>query len=151
MKIELHLATYRVLGLGLFENAFLALLGDLGALKVGVVHLCRDGKSGDVEFGGGGDHLGRDGATHRDAVDLIGTGDESEAGLELLEEDASLATVCSGQQNAHGARREGRSQRSLVLRKGLGARAGEGLANRERWVVLGLTDSDFLGVNRHVL
>lgn len=111
-----------------------------------------DGDGRNINFGGGGNDLGWDTSSHWDAVDLVWSGDQSQAGCELLDEDCALSSVDSGEQDANGAWGEGCSEGSLVGGKALLAVSFDCLSDRQGWVELWLTDGGNLaGYTCHVL
>jgi len=99
LLVGLSLLRSGVLFLGLLEDAFLGLLGGLGSLEVGVVDVLGDGDLRDVDNSGGGDNLAGDRSSERDTVDLVWSSDEEKSRLELLQEDNSLASGGTGEED----------------------------------------------------
>jgi len=68
----------------------------------GIVDL-GDINTGEVHGGGGGDGVNLVDALKRDTVDLVGSGDKEEAGVESLEENDALSTETSGEEDENAA------------------------------------------------
>jgi hypothetical protein len=100
------------------------LAGRLGLGEVGVVDGLRDGDTGQVDLGGGGDNVGLGDSSQGDTVESERTRDEEETGIELLQEDDSLASESTGQEDEDGTGGDGRSE--LGLADGLSASLGLG-------------------------
>jgi hypothetical protein len=92
--------------LALLEESLLGLL--LGLLLLGEV--LRGGDlldglgvdTGDVDALGGGDHVAGVDTAEGNAVDLEGSGDEEDTLLEVLEEDDTLATEATSEEDQDG-------------------------------------------------
>lgn len=103
--VDKRLQTYLGL-LSLLEESLLGLL--LGLLLLGEVVRSRDllqslgVNTGDVDALGGGDHVARVHPSERDAVDLEGAGDEENTLVEVLEEDDTLATEATSEEDQDG-------------------------------------------------
>lgn len=103
------LNTY-LLTLTLLEESVLALL--LVALLPGEVVLAANllnnavVDTADVDLGLGRDHVAGVDASERDTVDLEWTGDEEDTLWEVLEEDDTLATEATGEEDQNGTRLE---------------------------------------------
>ena len=59
--------------------------------------------TGEIDLGGGSDGVNLVDALDGDTVDLVGSGDEEESGLESLEEDNSLASISAGEEDKNAA------------------------------------------------
>lgn len=68
----------------------------------------------DVNLGARSNDVGLVDPADGHTVDLEGTGNEQKTALELLEEDDTLATEASGQEDQHSAGRDRRSERSRL-------------------------------------
>lgn len=90
-------------------------------LEVGVDQCSGDLDARDVHFGVGGDAELLVSSTQRHSVQSQRTGDEEESAVQLLEEDHTLPTVASGQQDQDCSRGDGLAQFPPVLREGLDA------------------------------
>lgn len=84
-----------LLSLGLSEGGIID-LGDIDALK--------------VNLGGSGESVVLLDASNGNTVELEGTGDGEETGLELLQENDSLASESTGEEDKDGAGRDGLSE-----------------------------------------
>jgi hypothetical protein len=78
------------------------LLGDSVADE-GLVGNLGDIDTCDRDLGRGAESVDLVNALKRNAVDLVGAGDEEEAGLKLLEEDDSLSAETAGEEDEDGA------------------------------------------------
>lgn len=76
---------------------FLLLPGEVLVVELGDVN------AGDVDLGGGGDHVAGIDAADWDTVDLEGTGDEKNAVGEGLEVDDALSTEAASEDDEDGA------------------------------------------------
>lgn len=146
LLVGLSLLRSGVLLLGLLEDTFLGLLGGLVSLEVGVVDVLGDGDLGDVDNGGGGDDLVGDGSSDWDTVDLVWSGDEEKSRLELLQEDDSLASGGTGEEDEDGSWDDGGSKGVLVLGEGFLSVSDELLSEGKSWVELGLTSGNDLSL-----
>jgi hypothetical protein len=103
--LEVEMKTHLGL-LALLEESLLGLL--LGLLLLGEV--LRGGDlldglgvdTGDVDALGGGDHVAGVDTAEGNAVDLEGSGDEEDTLLEVLEEDDTLATEATSEEDQDG-------------------------------------------------
>ena len=59
--------------------------------------------TGEIDLGGGSDGVNLVDALKRDTVDLVGSGDKEEAGVESLEENDALSTETSGEEDENAA------------------------------------------------
>jgi hypothetical protein len=75
--------------------------------------------TGEIDLGGGGHGVNLVDALDGDTVDLVGSGDEEESGIQFLEEDDSLSTESSGEEDEDISGLEVSSQLGGVL--GLGS------------------------------
>jgi len=144
LLVGLSLLRSGVLLLGLLEDTFLGLLGGLVSLEVGVVDVLRDGDLGDVDNGGGGNDLVGDGSSEWDTVDLVRSSDEEKSGLELLQEDNSLASSGTGEEDEDRSWDDGGSKGVLVSGEGLLSVSDKLLSDGKSWVELWLTSSNDL-------
>lgn len=98
------------------------LAGSLGLGEVGVVDGLGNGNTGQVNLGGGGDNVGLGDSSQGDTVESERTRDEQETGIELLQEDDSLSSESTGQEDEDGTGGDGRSELGLAdsLSAGLG-------------------------------
>jgi len=96
----------------------LLLLG-LDAIEESVLEVRGDGDLADVDLGLGGGHVLLVDATKWATVELERAGDEQETRRELLEEDNTLASMATSDQDEDGAWRDALSERVGVLREGL--------------------------------
>ena len=82
------------LGVGLLADvvADKGLVGDLGHID-----------ASNADLGGSAESVNLVNALERNAVDLVGAGDQEEAGLELLEEDNSLSAETASEEDEDGA------------------------------------------------
>lgn len=85
--------THGVFGLGRLKDSLLGGLGCLCALEIGVVNTLWNLDSGNVNLGRGGDNVSGGNTSHWDTVDLVRSSNKAEAGVELLQENASLLLV----------------------------------------------------------
>jgi len=137
LLVFLALSGGGVFGLGRLEDSFLGGFGSLGTLEVGVVDTLWDLDRGDVDLGGGGDDVGGGNTSQRHTVNLVGASDEGKAGVQLLQENASLSTVGSGEKDAYGTGGEGSTEGSLVLGERLLPVSVDLASDSESGVVLG--------------
>jgi len=97
--------------LALLEESLLAslLLGLLGGVVLGLGNLLNLGlvDAGKVDLERGGDNISGVDAAEGNTVDLEGAGNEEDALVEGLEEDDTLATEATGQENQDGTGLEG--------------------------------------------
>lgn len=98
------------------------LTGSLGLGEVGVVDGLGNGDTGQVNLGGGGDNVGLGNSSQGDTVESERTRDEQETGIELLQEDDSLSSESTGQEDEDGTGGDGGSELGLAdsLSAGLG-------------------------------
>ena len=75
---------------------------------------------------------------------LVGSGDEEKSRLELLQENDSLASVDTSEEDEDGSWDDRGSEAALLLGEGLLAVALDLLSDGKSWVVLGLSSSDDL-------
>ena len=75
--------------------------------------------SGEIDLGGGSDGVNLVDALDGDTVDFVGSSDEEESGIQFLEEDDSLSTESSGEEDEDTSGFETSSQFGSVL--GLGS------------------------------
>jgi len=104
----------RLGSISLKEIGFTFLGRILGSRKVFV----RDGLDIDrfhVNFGAGGDHIGRIDTTERDTVDFVGTRDQQETRFQGLETDDTLSAEAAGKDNDNGSRCDGFSDSGRIL------------------------------------
>lgn len=90
------------------------LAGSLGLGEVGVVDGLGNGNTGQVNLGGGGDNVGLGDSSQGDTVESERTRDEQETGIELLQEDDSLSSESTGQEDEDGTGGDGRSELGLA-------------------------------------
>lgn len=115
------------------EFSFLGRLGGLGLSEVSIVDRLRDRDTGDVDLGGGGNDISLAHSTKRDTVELVGTRDQKQARVELLEENNSLARESASKENKNGTGGNAGTEDSLA--RGLSRYLG--LADILSRVVLG--------------
>lgn len=97
------------------EEFFLTLaVGGGGAGKVGIVE-GGNVNAGNVNLGGGGDHVGLVDPTEGNAVDLVRASDEEEARLESLEADDALAAEATSEKDEDGAGGDGGADLGCLL------------------------------------
>jgi len=104
-------------GLLLFEDFSFAMtdfLG-LGSAEVIVVQSVRNRNTGNVDLGLGGDDVDLVDPPQWASVDAERSGDEKQAGSQLLQEHYALSLVDAGDEDQHGARSDGRTQFVVVL------------------------------------
>jgi hypothetical protein len=112
-----------VLDLGGWETLLVLLLGEevlllslslgdglLWSVEVVVVELGVNVETGQVDLGGGGDDVGLVDALEWNSVDLEGTGDKEKTRLELLQEDDTLTTEATRNENEDRTRLDGVSE-----------------------------------------
>lgn len=79
-------------------------------LEGGVIDVGGSGNRRDINLGlGGNDICGID-ALQRNTVDLVGAGDEKQAGFELLQEDDTATSEFTGQKDQNGTGSDRRAQ-----------------------------------------
>lgn len=102
--------TYTISYLGLLgEKFFFVRLVCLGPSEEAVVNALQLYLA-DIDSGGGTNDVGLIDAAERDAVDLVGTSDEEQARIQLLQENDTLAPELSGEEDEHGAGHDGIAQ-----------------------------------------
>jgi hypothetical protein len=110
-----------------FTEEFLllgVLAGSLGLGEVGVVDGLGDRDTGQVDLGRGGDDVGLSDSSQGNTVESERTRDEQETRVQLLQEDDSLSSESTGQEDEDGSGGDGRSE--LGLAGGLSADLGLG-------------------------
>lgn len=100
------------------------LAGSLGLGEVGVVDGLGDRDTGQVDLGRGGDDVGLSDSSEGDTVESERTRDKQETRVQLLQEDDSLSSESTGQEDEDGTGGDGRSE--LGLADGLSADLGLG-------------------------
>jgi len=90
--------------------------------------------------------------SHWDTVDLVRSSNKAKTGVELLQENASLSTVSTSEEDAYGSGGEGSTEVTGVLREGLLTVSADLASNRQGWVVFRRTfSSNLRGEYRYVL
>lgn len=82
-------------------------LGSLLLLEELIASLLADLDTRDIDLGAGGNDVSLVDTLKRDTVDLVGAGDEEQAGGELLKEDNALATETAGEEDQDGTGSDG--------------------------------------------
>lgn len=126
LLLRLPVVRQELLLLTLTEEFLLlgVLAGSLGLGEVGVVDGLGDGNTGQVNLGRGSDNVGLSDSSQRDTVESEGTRDEQETRVQLLQEDNSLASESTGQEDKDGTGGDRGSE--LGLAGGLSADLGLG-------------------------
>jgi hypothetical protein len=90
------------------------LTGRLGLGKVGVVDGFGNRDTGQINLGGSGNDVSLTDSSHRNTVESERTRDEEQTGIELLQEDDSLSSESTGQEDKDGSGGDGSSELGLA-------------------------------------